>query len=221
MLDKTRSKPAMKRLNIFTCIMLLSSITAIAQTKIAQEQIEDAFLLKSGGKVFGTITAATSAIHAATFEIESDQSRFYLKEEPPYAIIRSKRDLLLDPTFDGLTGGVIVPATLVRFQPELGDKIEFYNSAYKIGVSPFDLDITSDRNIKFHSDTVEDLVVISGDQGDMTVREDISAGEDIRAGNAFAFTHDSTGDKILLFGTAYKIGISANAVDFYSDRDFK
>ncbi len=199
--------------------MLLPS-NGNAQTLIAKEQIEDAFLMKTGGNVYGDIQATTSTIKAKVFHLQTEDGVFCLMEELPNAVIRSNHDLVLDPTNNGTASAVIVPTTTIRFLSEVGDKIQFYSHSFKIGVSPFDLDITSDRNIKFHSDTVEDLMVIEGDQGDVLAKQDMKATRDLRAGNVIGFTQDTLGDKVVLYGTVYKLSISANTMDFHSDREF-
>lgn len=193
----------------------------MAQTRIAKEQIEDAYLRKSGGSVFGDIEAATSKVRAATFRVQAEGGMMQWFVDGPLASIRSNVDLYLDPTNGGTAGAVIVPATLMEFPDFLGDKIHFFSHSYKIGVSPFDLDITSDRNIKFHSDTVEDLMIIAGDEGDVTVKRDLTTGRDVIAGEVFRFAQESEGDKLLLFGDLYRLAVSANDLDFYSDQNFK
>lgn len=193
---------------------------ACAQTKIAKEQIEDAFLRKEGGSVYGDIIAATSTITAQTFDLEAGERIFQLFYDGDHAMIRSDLDLYLDPSNHGLAGGKIIPVTMMEFPDFLGDKIRFYDTSYKIGVSPFTLDITSDEDIRFHADTLADLMVISGEAGDVTIRRDLQAQGDIRAGGVFAFDPDSTGDKILLWGTVYKLVVAAQSLDIYSDRYF-
>lgn len=202
------------------CIVL--QINAVqAQTKIAKEQIEEAFILKSGGYVFGDLVSATSAIQAMTISASAGPSLFWLSVDDQKASIRTNSDLYLDPTNNGTAGAVIVPVTKMEFPDFLGDKIRFFSHSYAIGVSPFDLDLTSDRNIKFHSDTTEDLMTILGDDGDVVVKQDITAGRDVIANSAYKFATSSEGDKLLLFGTLYRIAVSANDVDFYSDENFK
>jgi hypothetical protein len=209
----------MKRLYLFILLMLICMVS-FAQTKIAKEQIEDAFIQKSGGPVYGDLSAATSTIHAASFSLTNAENVFEIICEEPYSVIRSNKDLLFDPTNDGVSGARILFATVAQFSDKEGDKIRFYSHSYAIGVSSYTLDITSDRHIKFHSDTVPDLLVIWGDDGDVDVKRDLKSGRDVIAANTFQFSPDSTGDKILLYGTLYRIAVSANTVDFYSDRDF-
>lgn len=194
---------------------------AQAQTRISKDQIEDAFLEKSGGNVYGSIISATSMIHSPTFDASQGTAIFVLSLEGPKASIRTSRDLYLDPTNSGTAGAVIVPATLMEFPDFLGDKIRFFSHSYKIGISPFDLDITSDRNIKFHSDTTEDLMTILGEEGDVTAKRDFTSGRDIISNGVFKFAANTEGDKLLLFGSLYRIAVSANDLDFYSDDNFK
>ncbi len=202
------------------CVFAHSSM---AQTLIGQEQIEDAFVLKSGSSVYGDLVAATSTIQAGTFYAGTpeDEHVFYIRRDGSQAVIRSNFDLVLDPTDNGIAGAVIIPATVMQFPNFLGDKLRFFDASYRIGISPFDLDIVSDRNVKFHSDTVEDLMVIAGDDGDVTVKRHITSGGDMLSGGVFKFASDSIGDKLLLYGTIFRMAISASTVDFYSDRNFK
>ncbi len=199
---------------------LIAALPAAAQTVIAKEQIEDAFLLKTGGFVYGDLTAATSTIRAQTLAIVTQTGIFHITQDGPNLVLRSNVDLVLDPTDNGRAGAVIVPATMMEFPDFLGDKIRFFSHAYKIGISPFDLDITSDRNIKFHSDTVPDLMVILGDEGDVKIRRDLEAGGDVTAGGVFQFAEDEPGDKLLLYDTLYRLAISPDTFDFYSDYFF-
>ncbi len=125
--------------------------------------------------------------------------------------IESQFDIRLAPTGTAK----ITAATLMEFDDFLGDKIRFYSHSYSIGVSAFDLDITSDRNIKFHSDTVPDLVQIIGDIGDLIVKHDVESG------GVYKFSADTTGDKLLLYSTLYRLAVSSNTFDAYSDWYFK
>ncbi len=210
----------MKHNFLFFLLPLFLTNLSFTQTYIAKEQIEDAYLLKTGGEVFGNITAATSKVQAGTFSIEKDASFLEMNKASDVFIIRSNRDIMLDPTNNGTAGAVIVPATLMEFPDFLGDKIRFFSHTYKIGVSSNDLDITSDRNIKFHTDTTEDLMIISGDQGDVHIKQDLSTGRNIQTGNLYSFVTESEGDKILLFGTLYRIAISYESFDLFTDRHF-
>ncbi|MBI1389273.1 MAG: hypothetical protein GC154_12580 [bacterium] len=162
---------------LYAVMLALASGAAVSQTLIGPSQIEDVFLRKSGGSVFGDVAAATSTIQAATLDLPGDDGGvFTILRDGPLSVLRSDRDIYIDPTNDGVAGGQIIPATVMKFPEALGDKIRFYSTSYKIGVSPFDLDITSDRNIRFHSDTVEDLMVIAGDEGDVTVKNNLTVG---------------------------------------------
>ncbi len=207
---------------IFGFIVLVYSnpINSCSQTLIGKEQIEDAFLLKSGGALYGDVSAATSTIEAATFVLNHNAGLFHIFGDGSKFVIRSNTDMQLDPTSGGTSSGKIIPATMMEFADFLGDKIRFYSHSYSIGVSPFDLDITSDQNIKFHSDTVPDLMVILGDDGDVQIKRDIQAGRDVISTGLFKFAQDSTGDKLRLFGTLYRLAISASTMDFYSDANF-
>lgn len=192
-----------------------------AQTKISKEQIEDAFLEKGGGNVYGDLISATSTVKSPTFNASQGTAVFIMSLEGPKASIRTNRDLYLDPTNNGTANAVIVPVTMMEFPDFVGDKIRFFSHSYKIGVSALDLDLTSDRNIKFHSDTSEDLMKILGDEGDVVVKRDITSGRDTVSSGVFKFTANSEGDKLLLFGTLYRIAVSASDLDFYSDENFK
>lgn len=204
----------------FTLFLSFLPLIACSQTKIAKEQIEDVFLRNDGGSVYGDITAATSTVTAHTLGLEAGERVFHLFYDGDHAMIRSDLDLYLDPTNNGMAGGKIVPVTMMEFPDFLGDKIRFFDTSYKIGVSPFCLDITSDEDIRFHADTLPDLMVISGTAGDVTVRRHLMANGDIKAGGVFAFMDDTTGDKILLWGDIYKIAIALESMDFYSGRYF-
>lgn len=209
---------------LFVFVTLICFIDSLqAQTLIGKDQIEDAFVQKTGGPIYGDLTAATSTIRAGTLDLGTpeDEHVFYIARHGSHAVIRSNFDLVLDPSNEGSAGAIIIPATVMQFPDFLGDKIRLYNNAYRIGVSAFDLDFISDKNFKFHSDTVEDLFVIAGDDGDVTAKRHITAGGDMIAGTVYKFASDSTGDKLLLYGTLYRLAVSANTVDFYSDRDFK
>jgi hypothetical protein len=153
--------------------------------------------------------------------VQCDPLMFQLFCDGDHAIIRSDADLYLDPSNNGVAGAVIVPCTVVEFPDFLGDKIRLYDTAYKIGVSAFNLDFTSDRNFRFHSDTVADLMVIAGDDGDVSVRHELVTGGDIRSGGAYRFASDTVGDKLFLWGDIYKVAISGGTVDFYTDQYFK
>ncbi len=205
---------------LLIALLMQSPLCRNSQTKVAKEQIEDAFLLKTGGSVFGDVTAATSSLKAATFELEIDTGFFQIVKEGSKAILRSNLDLYLDPTANGTAGAKIVPATVMEFPDFLGDKIRFFSHSYSIGISPYDLDITSDRNIKFHSDTMPDLMVILGDQGDVQTRRDLQSGRNLVAGGIIQFVTDSEGDKLRLYGTLYRVAISNHSFDFYSDNLF-
>jgi len=202
---------------IILCWLTATALPARPQTVIAKEQIEDAFLLKTGGFVYGDLTAATSTIRAQTLEIVSKTGTFQITQDGPRAVIRTNSDLYLDPTDNGRAGAVIVPATMMEFPDFLGDKIRFFSHSYKIGVTPFNLDITSDRNIRFHTDTASDLMTILGDEGNVIIKRDLEAGRDVSAGNVFKFTADEPGDKVLLYDTLYRLAISCDTLDFYSD----
>lgn len=157
----------------FAC---LAALDATAQTRIHADQIEDAFLRKAGGSLFGDVSAATSTIEAATVEFPGDLEVFYIRRDGGLSVIRSNLNIVLDPTNQGQTSGVIVPAAMMEFDDFLGDKIRFYSHSFKIGVSPLDLDITSDQNIRFHSDETDDLMVIEGEAGDVTVKNNLTVG---------------------------------------------
>lgn len=208
---------------LFGWIVILSfSISAAhSQTRIAKEQIEDAYLLKTGGALYGDLNAATSALNAATFGLETENGFLRIFKEGPNAVIRSNIDLYLDPSDNGAAGAKIIPVTMMEFPDFLGDKIHFYSHTYSIGVSPYNLDIRSDRNIKFHSDTSPDLMVIWGDQGDVQVKQDLLAGRDVLAGGVYKFSSDSEGDKLQLYGTLYRLAVSSQTLDFYSDNLFE
>lgn len=205
---------------LLTLYWILFVPLAPAQTRVAKEQIEDAFLLKTGGAVYGTLTAATSSIEAATVSLLDSQSIFRLSVDGAFSAIRSNKDLLLDPTNQGTAGARIVPATVIQFLEFMGDKIRFFGHAYSIGVSPYAIDITSDKHIKFHSDTAPNLMTVWGDEGDVDIKRHLTAGGDISAGGTFTFRDDVTGDKLILYGAQYKLGISEDTLDFFSDRDF-
>ncbi|MEW6233970.1 MAG: hypothetical protein AB1656_01155 [Candidatus Omnitrophota bacterium] len=208
-------------ITILFLFLIMNLHSTFAQTIIGKDQIEDAYLLKTGGSLYGNVDAATSSIRAGTIGVAINDGIFDLYRDGDVVVIRSNRDIQIDPTNKGTSGAKIVPATTMEFPDFLGDKIRFYSHAYKIGVSPNDLDITSDRNIRFHSDTVDDLMTILGDQGDVQVKEDLLAGRDVKAGNVFAFVEDSIGDKVLLYGTLYRLAVSDYTLDFYSDQYFQ
>ena len=83
---------------IILCWLTATALPARPQTVIAKEQIEDAFLLKTGGFVYGDLTAATSTIRAQTLEIVSKTGTFQITQDGPRAVIRTNSDLYLDPT---------------------------------------------------------------------------------------------------------------------------
>ncbi|MFH1742142.1 MAG: LamG domain-containing protein [bacterium] len=51
----------------------------------------------------------------------------------------------------------------------VGDKLHLYYPMYKLSISPSDLDLYSDRYIKFHSDSNEDAAVLDADTGHLTL----------------------------------------------------
>lgn len=173
----------------------------------------------------GTIQSPTARIEIhygnVIYATDIHINHLQLTTDDTLAIIRSNRDLYLDPTDNGTADGKIVMATTMIFPESLGDKIHFWSHSYSIGISPFDLDITSDRNIKFHSDTSPDLMVIWGDVGDVQTKRDFLAGRNIYSSGVYKFVTDSTGDKYLLYGTLYRLAISPDTFDSYSDRYFK
>jgi hypothetical protein len=149
---------------------------------------------------------------------------FKLFSDGNHAIIRSDVDLYLDPSNNGVAGAVIVPCTVMEFPDFLGDKIRFYDTAYKIGVSAFTLDLTSDQDFKFHSDTVSNLMRIA-EPGDVYALRDISAGRDITADQymyttQYRFKTDGTGKKIDFGFNAYDISLNPGSLDFRSDQYF-
>ncbi len=113
----------------------------------------------------------------------SDYFRIY--HDGDHAKIYAARDIHIDPTYGGLVSAVIVSMATIEFADYLGDKIRFYSDSYAIGVSPYDLDIRSDRNIRFHSDTNQDAAVIDGDTGKLTLEGPVSSlsGDNYFAGN--------------------------------------
>ena len=86
-------------------------LTGFTQTRINANQIEDAFIHKSGGAVFGDLAAATSTIEAATIAFPGDEHVFFIRRDGGHALLRSNLDLYLDPTNNGTAGAVIVPTT--------------------------------------------------------------------------------------------------------------
>jgi hypothetical protein len=206
---------------ILSLLIALLPLSAPGQTRIGREQIEDAFLRKTGGSVYGDIRAATSSIQAATWWVTSGAGRFYLEQDGARAALRSNIDLLLDPTDRGTAGAFIIAATTIKFPDVTGDKFHLFSNAYRIGVSPFNLDITSDRNIRFHSDTTPDLMVIEGDQGNVLVRQQLSAGGDIHSEGVFSSSESQLGDKLRLHGPLYRFAISPGSLDGYSDQYFR
>ena len=168
----------MKRLTPFFSLFfaLAFATSALAQTRIHSDQIEDVFYRKVGGPVFGNVTAATSSINAASFTLLLDEGVLVLEKDGPVFRLRSNLDLYLDPTNKGTAGGFIVPMAVIRFPDEAGDKITFYSHSYKIGVSPFTLDFTSDRDFRFHTDDTPDLMIILGESGDVVVKGSLSLG---------------------------------------------
>ena len=160
-------------------------------------------------------------VHSSTLTLEHESGVFRLFNDGTHSRIQTNQDIYLDPTDGGTAGGKIVPATTMEFPDFLGDKIRFFSHAYSIGVSAFDLDITSDKNIKFHSDTVPDLMTILGDNGDVAIKRDLTIGRNFKVGGAYMFASDTEGDKLYLFGNLYKVSVSPSSLDTYSDRYFK
>lgn len=160
---------------LFPVLPLFTLPACWAQTQLRANQIEDAFVRNQGDAIYGDIIAATSSIHAASLNLSQENGVLVFEKDGPRYRLRSNMDLYLDPTNQGTAGAVIVPATLVEFPDFLGEKIRFYSHTYAIGVSPFNLEIKSDRNIRFHSDTADNLMVIEGDLGNVHVKNNLTA----------------------------------------------
>lgn len=144
--------------------------------EIRADQIENVFYRKSGGPIYGDITAGTSTITASSYSLLKDEGVFAIEKDGPVHRLRSNLDLYLDPTNKGTAAGVIVPTTTIRFPDAVGDKITFYSHSYKVGVSPFTLDFTSDRDFRFHTDETPDLLIIQGEAGNVIIKGSLSIG---------------------------------------------
>ena len=211
------------------CIFCGSEFCA-ARTLIHSSQIEDAYLFNTGDSCTGNILAPTSEIHAATFVICGSDvyGHFFTSlngDQEALVLGANGYDIRIDPNAilpDASPCAAIIQfATTVGFDDVLGDKINLWSHSYKLGVSSFDLDITSDRNIKFHSDTVDDLFQILGDEGNLIAKHNITAGGEIYTATAYRFIEQQPGDKMYLYYPMYKFAISANDLDVYSDRYIK
>ncbi len=216
------------------CLAVMLSICAIigvapvimARTLIHPSQIEDVYLRNTGDASTGDIVAATSQVMAATLVVNGSDTaaRIFLADDVQEKlwITTNGYDIRIDPNYgvspEAPATAFIQLGTTVGFDDVLGDKITFWSHSYKIGLSPFDLDVTSDRNIKFHSDTAEDLFQILGDEGDIVAKNNVTAGANVYAVTAFRFVEQQPGDKIYLYYPNYKISISPNDLDVFSDR---
>jgi len=211
------------------CALCTGNPQTLARTLIHPSQIEDVYLRNTGDVSTGDIVAATSEVMAATFVVNGSDTaaRIFLADDlqEKLWITTNGYDIRIDPN-EGVSPEAPATAfiqfgTTVRFDDTVGDKIRLWSHSYKIGVSPFDLDITSDRNIKFHSDTVEDLFQILGDEGDIVVKNNVISGADVYAVTAFRFIEQQPGDKIYLYYPNYKVSVSPNDLDMFSDRYIK
>ena len=182
----------------------------------------DATMVSEIGAVIGgplAVYGDPSSLSGIIIGTTDEYFRLYFDGD--HARFVSQRDIYIDPTDSGRVTAFIVPCATIQFLDVLGDKIRFYSNSFKIAVSPFDLDIVSDRNIKFHSDTVEDLFQILGDEGHVIAKHNITAGGNIYATTSFRFVEEQPGDKIYLYYPLYKISVSPSDLDLYTDRYIK
>ncbi|MGC9330063.1 MAG: hypothetical protein ACP5I1_20675, partial [Candidatus Hinthialibacter sp.] len=130
--------------------------------------------LASSGGIDSATLAASGGIDCATLatsgdlRVGSETEGFRFTTEGESDAIETQKDLLLQPA----AGAKIIPATMMEFPDDVGDKIRFFSHAYAIGISPFDLDYRSDLYHKWHSDTNEDAMILNGDTGDLTIGGD-------------------------------------------------
>ncbi|MFH1742141.1 MAG: hypothetical protein ABIH23_24320 [bacterium] len=166
------------------CLAWANGLAAAAQTLIHPSQIEDAYLLNTGDVSTGDIVAATSSISAATLVVSGSEAicKMFTALDGDQEVVwfgSNGFDIRIDPNYllpeEAEHTAHIRLATAVEFDDILGDKITFWSHCYKVGVSSYDLDFTSDRNFKFHSDTVENLFQILGDEGNAVSRNNITA----------------------------------------------
>lgn len=200
----------------------ISAATLSAKALRIGDIPSDAPVLPATGAVIGgplVVYGATDSLSGVIIGTTDECFRLYYDGD--HVRLVSYRDIYIDPTDSGRVSAYIVPMATMQFEDVLGDKIQFYSHSYAIAVSPFDLDIRSDMNIKFHSDTVEDLFQILGDDGDVIAKRHITAGGEIYATTSFRFVDQQPGDKIYLYYPMYKLSISPSDLDFYSDQYFK
>jgi len=107
-----------------------------------------------------------------------------IKVEDNLAKIQSQDNLRLEP----LANAIISMATVVEFDDYIGDRLRFYSTAYKIGISSFDLDYTSDLWHKWHSDTNDDAMRLNGDTGDLYIEGSFYGDGSNLTGISFAYT---------------------------------
>ena len=175
-----QTRPHFSQLEDVYCVDMgdeSATVTFPATAEIMATTLELTSLRVGGIPAGATTLAATGAIFTgpvAVFNgsdlysgvaIGKPGDYFQIYHDGDYAKFLAARDIYIDPTWGGLVDAIIVPCAPMAFPDDLGDKMTFYSDSYAIGVSPFDLDIRSDQNIKFHSDTNEDAAVLNGDTG--------------------------------------------------------
>lgn len=175
----------------------------------ATGEITDSVLAEVDGRI-----VAPGEIQAATLRVTDGMSSFTIGKEGDLNVLRGNQDIVIDPTNNGSAAGVIVPATMMKFPDFLGDKIRFFSHSYALSLDPFTLVYRSDRNHRWDSDTVPNLMFLD-ESGNLTVAGTINGHYDL-----VRFT-PLLGDKIQLYEDLYAIGIDDYRMFFRSDADYE
>jgi len=157
------------------------------------------------GEIDANVSSATTVIVSSTtgsFKISDIDNRFEITTD-------------LNILFNMTAGNNVQFSTFIGFTSSTGKKIDYYNSAYRTDVEAFTLAQISDRNFTWSND--EGVELFRAEESGTL----LTSNGTIRATTNFSFVNDSVGDKLLLYDTTYKLSISANDLDYYSDDNHK
>jgi len=77
----------------------------------------------------------------------------------------SNSDIRFDPTNNGTAAGVIQFSTVTQYDANIGEKIRFYNQAYRIDVTANNLDFITDSGMRWGNDTGYYGMTLNADTG--------------------------------------------------------